>query len=170
MPSLKSLAEYHTYVEATFQEQAKEVLCLYPAATDTEVQRATSQLLADQCFVWPTWTSARLQIKNLKSQAWYYKFLAAPIIPQDLDVIEKKHAGAFHGVGVAALSKDFLGALVRFLQTGSPSDADSWPAVDANGGLIMNWDSNSSKVKPSGERLNKISMFWDTYYGIKGDI
>ncbi len=188
MPSLRSLAEYRTYVEANFPNQTEEVLRLYPAITDAEVQRATSQLLADQCFVWPTWTSVRLQVKKLDSPAWYYRFLAAPAIPQDSDVIERKHAGAFHGVGVPyafgnldswqphwdwkdsdrALSKDVLGAWARFLRTGNPSEANSWPGVRTNGNSIMGWDL-SPKLQTSGGRLGEVSAFWDAYYGLKGD-
>lgn len=185
IPHLGSLAEYLAYVDVTFREQADEVLRLYPATTEDEVRTATSQLLADQCFVWPTWTSARLQCKNLRSSVWYYTFLRAPPIPMDSDVIERKHAGAFHGAGVPyafgnvdswqaqwdwnhadkTLSKDVFGAWVQFLQTGSPGDAKFWPALKSSSALIKIWDIES-KLQTPGKRLREITGLWDKYYGL----
>ncbi|KAK3166771.1 hypothetical protein OEA41_009896 [Lepraria neglecta] len=191
LPHLGSLADYHAYVNETFREHAEVVLCLYPATTDAEVRTSTSELLADQVFVWPTWTSARLQVRNLKSSAWYYRFLRAPPIPPDSDVIEKRYAGAFHGAGVPyafgsldgwqwdwtdadrALSRNMSDAWARFVRTGSPNDgqehADSWPALRSSCDLIKIWDSKS-RLETPGSRVCEVTAFWDRYYGVKGHI
>jgi len=191
LPHLGSLADYHAYVNETFREHAEEVLRLYPATTSAEVRTSTSELLADQVFVWPTWTSARLQVRNLKSSAWYYRFLREPPIPPDSNVIEKKYAGAFHGAGVPyafgsldvwqwdwtdadrALSRNMSDAWARFVRTGSPNDrqehADSWPALKSSCDLIKIWDSES-RLKTPGSRVCEITAFWDKYYGVKGHI
>lgn len=188
LPHLGSLADYHAYVNETFGEDAEEVLRLYPATTDSEVRTSTSQLLADQVFVWPTWTSARLQVRNLKSSVWYYRFLRAPPIPPDSDVIEKKFAGAFHGAGVPyafgnldawqwdwtdadrALSRNISDAWARFMRTGSPNDgqehADSWPALKSSCDLIKIWD-GESRLETPGSRVYKMAAFWDRYYKLE---
>lgn len=188
LPHLGSLADYHAYVNETFGEDAEEVLRLYPATTDSEVRTSTSQLLADQVFVWPTWTSARLQVRNLKSSVWYYRFLRAPPIPPDSDVIEKQFAGAFHGAGVPyafgnldawqwdwtdadrALSRNISDAWARFMRTGSPNDgqeqADSWPALKSSCDLIKIWD-GESRLETPGSRVYKMAAFWDRYYKLE---
>lgn len=190
-PHLDSLADYHAYVNATFREHAEEVLRLYPATTDSEVRAATLELLADQVFVWPTWTSARLQVKNLKSPTWYYRFLRPPPIPSHSDVIEKAYAGAFHVAGVPyafgtldawqwdwtdadrALSRNILDAWARFMRSSSPNDGsehvDSWPALSLSNDLVKIWDIKS-RLEIPGSRLHEVTAFWDRYYGIKGNV
>ncbi|KAL2018244.1 hypothetical protein VTK56DRAFT_1151 [Thermocarpiscus australiensis] len=191
LPFLGSLAEYRGFVKETFGELADEAMRLYPARTEEEVRWATSEMLADQVFVWPTWTSARLQARNFKSPAWYFRFLRAPPIPQDADLIEKKRAGAFHCAVVPyafgnldawkwdwtdadrALSASVSEALVRFVKTGNPSDGqedrDSWPALSPTCDLIKIWDLES-KLEAPGSRLAEATAFWDRYYGVQGAI
>ncbi|OCK75374.1 alpha/beta-hydrolase [Lepidopterella palustris CBS 459.81] len=188
LPHLGSLADYHAYVNETFREHAKEVLRLYPATTDPEVRTSTSELLADQVFVWPTWTSTRLQARNLKSPAWYYRFLRAPPIPQDSDIFEKKYAGAFHCATVPyafgnldawqwdwtdadrTLSRNILDAWARFVRSGNPNGgqehADSWPALNSSHKLIKIWD-GESRLEAPGSRICEVTAFWDMYYGVK---
>ncbi|GIJ99635.1 hypothetical protein Aspvir_003636 [Aspergillus viridinutans] len=187
MPHLDTLANYHAFVNETFGDHAEEVLRLYPANTDSEVRTATSQLLADQVFVWPTWTSARLQAGKLKSSVWYYRFLRAPPIPPDSDVIEKRFAGSFHGAGVPyafgtldswqwdwtnadrGLSRNMLDAWVRFMRTGSPDDAqehgDNWPAFSPGCDLIKIWDVEP-RLETPGSQFVEVMKFWDGYYGV----
>lgn len=47
LPHLASLKDYHAYVNENFEGHAEEVLRLYPAITDAEVDTSTSDLLAD---------------------------------------------------------------------------------------------------------------------------
>ncbi|KAF2690139.1 para-nitrobenzyl esterase [Lentithecium fluviatile CBS 122367] len=194
LPHLGSLADYHIYVNETFGEHAEDVRRLYPATTDQEVRTSTSQLLADQVFVWPTWTSARLQVRKLKSPVWYYKFLRAPPIPPDSNLIERKFAGAFHVAGVPyafgnldawkwdwtdadrALSKNVSNAWARFMRTGRPDDAqsgkehaNSWPALNSSYDLIKIWD-DESRLETPGSRVGDVAAFWDRYYGIKDHV
>lgn len=196
LPFLDSLADYHTFVNDTFREYAQEALRVYPATTDTEVRASTSELLADQCFVWPTWTSARLQAKNLKSSTWYYRFLREPPILSTSDLIERKTAGAFHVAGVPyafqnldswqkswdwthadrALSKKISEALVRFVRTGNPNNDsqehncdDSWPALKSNGDLIKIWD-GESRFEKLGSNIDEKMAFWDRFYGVEEEV
>ncbi|KAH6635857.1 Alpha/Beta hydrolase protein [Chaetomium tenue] len=181
LPFLASVAEYEEYVSETFGELAAEALQLYPAGNEQEVRQVTSQLLADQVFVWSTWSSARLQAKSktLKSPAWYYKFERAPPIPQDADLAEETRAGAFHCAVVPyafgnldawqwdwtdadrELSKSVSDALVREWR-------HLWPALGSEGSLVKIWDTESSRLEAPGSRLTSVTAFWDKYYGIQG--
>ncbi|KAL4864219.1 Alpha/Beta hydrolase protein [Aspergillus spectabilis] len=187
LPHLGSLADYRAYVKESFDQCADDVFGLYPATTDLEVQASTLQLLADQVFVWPTWTAARLQVQKLKSPVWYYQFLREPPIPSNSHVIEKDFAGAFHGAGVPygfcnldawqwdwtdadrRLSQTMSSAWVRFMRTGNPNDSqdngDTWPALGLTNGLIKVLD-DEPQIKAPGLRLREVTAFWDRYYGI----
>jgi para-nitrobenzyl esterase len=191
LPHLDSLAEYHAYANKTFGENADEVLRLYPATTNSEVRTSSSELLADQVFVWPTWTFARLQVRKLKSPVWYYRFLRVPPIPADSDLIEK-HAGAFHIAGALyafgnldawnwdwtdtdrALSGIMSDAWAHFVRTGSPNDgsednAGSWPALTPEYDLIKSLDAKPLLAAP-GSRLTEVMAFWDRYYAVEGHV
>lgn len=193
MPFLGSVAEYEEYVRETFGELAAEALQLYPAGNEEEVRQTTSQLLADQVFVWSTWSSARLQAKTLKSSVWYFKFERAPPIPKNADLVEKTRAGAFHCAVVPyafgnldawewdwtdadkELSKSVSDALVRFVKTGRPGgdqedDDTFWPALGSGASLVKIWDAESSRLEAPGPRLTSVTTFWDKYYGIEGQV
>ncbi|KAH7324393.1 Carboxylesterase [Stachybotrys elegans] len=197
MPYLDSLAAYQAFADEAFGHHAKDLLRLYPSKTDSEARAATASLLADQCFVWPTWTSARLQAGRMRSPAWYYRSARAPPIPPDADLIERDHAGAFHvspaiyafgSLGAAkwdwddgdrALSARVVQAWVRFMQTGDPNGmpgeqqhaVDYWPALNPGGGgdSIMIWDVESRSGAP-GSRFLDMVAFWDGYYGLRGSM
>ncbi|KAI0387434.1 alpha/beta-hydrolase [Hypomontagnella monticulosa] len=191
LPHLDSLADYHAYARETFGESAKEIFRLYPATTDSEVRVSTSKLLADRVFVWPMWTSARLQARNLKSPAWYYRFLREPPIPPDSDIFERSNAGAFHCVGVLygfsnldvwqwnwtdadrALAKDVLGTWAQFIRCGHPNGsqghADSWNPLKSSSNLIKTWGTEP-RFEALGARTHEVMAFWDSYYGIKTQI
>ena len=187
LPHLASLEDYHAYVNENFKGHAEEVFHLYPATTDAQVETSTSDLLAHQVFVWPTWAAARLQSEKLKSSAWYYRFLRAPPIPPGSDVIEKDYAGAFHGAGVPyafgsldawrwdwteadrALSSNMSDAWTQFLRSGSPNydqeHSESWPALKSDRHSIKIWDTKP-RLETPGLRLREVTAFWDRYYGI----
>ncbi|KAI0478256.1 alpha/beta-hydrolase [Xylaria cf. heliscus] len=185
LPRLDSLDAYHTFVKETFGEQADEALRIYPATTDAEVWNASWKLLADQVFYWPTWTSARLQAKYMKSPAWYYEFLRAPPIPADSDIVEKDFAGAFHLVGMLyafgnletwqwdwtdadrSLSRNMMETWVQFMQTGRP-EGDSWPALDTSYADVRMWDNDGQiRVESPGSHAREAIAFWDKYYGVE---
>ncbi|MDI1492823.1 MAG: hypothetical protein OHK93_004606 [Ramalina farinacea] len=190
LPHLASLTDYHAYVNENVGEHAQEVFALYPATTDAQVQTSSSELLADQVFAWPTWTTARLQVGKLRSPAWYYRFLRVPPIPQDSIVIEKDYAGAFHGAGVPyafgsldawkwdwtdadrTLSRKMTDAWARFLRVGNPDGgqehADAWPPLNSTSGLIKIWDIET-RLEASGSRVIQVAAFWDKYYGVEAE-
>lgn len=187
LPYLRSLPEYHEFVKTTFGEHSEEVLQLYPAETDLEVRAASSQILADQVFIYPTWSAARFSAMNQMSAVWYYHFTRAPPIPANADVIEKERAGAFHVVGIPygfekldawkwdwtdadrALSRQFSDSWVQFVKTGNPNGSDShpedWPVLTSNGGLIKIWDT-TTRLQPIASRVSRMAVFLDKYYGV----
>ncbi|KAI0454819.1 alpha/beta-hydrolase [Xylaria acuta] len=190
LPRLDSLTNYHNFLKETFGEQANEALRLYPATTDTEVWTSSWKLLADQVFYWPTWTSARLQSRYMKSPARYYEFLRAPPIPANSEIVEKEFAGAFHLVGMLyafgnldawqwdwtdadrSLSRKMMETWVRFVQTGSPEDsqggADPWPALSTSSDVVRIWDGDGrSRLESPGPRASEVIAFWDSYYGVE---
>jgi para-nitrobenzyl esterase len=189
LPGLSSLIDYKSYLKDTFGERADEVFDIYPAANDTEVNSASSELLADQCFVWSTWASARLQARNLTSPMWYYRHDRAPPIPSDSEIIEKDGAGAFHVCGSLyafgnldardwdwteadrELSKDIQQAWVHFIKTGNPNSGNtqgfgSWPALKPDDESVRIWDVESGLEGPD-LRLAGITAFWDSWYGLE---
>ncbi|KAI0536365.1 alpha/beta-hydrolase [Xylaria digitata] len=190
LPRLSSLADYQAFVKNTFKEQASEALRLYPAVTDKEVWTSSWKLLAEQVFYWPTWTSARLQSKYMKSPAWYYEFLRAPPIPASSEIVERKFAGAFHLVGMLyafgnletwewdwsdadrSLSRKMMGTWVRFMQTGSPEAGqgvvDPWPALSTSRAIVRIWDNDGElQLESPGQRACDVTAFWDRYYGVE---
>ncbi|KAI1288161.1 alpha/beta-hydrolase [Xylaria venustula] len=187
LPRLDSLTKYHAYAKDTFKEQADEALRLYPATTDAQVWTSSWRLLSDQVFYWPTWTSARLQLKYMKSPAWYCEIKRAPPIPSNSDIVEKDFAGAFHLAGMLyafgnldtwqwdwteadrSLSRKMMDTWVRFVETGSPEgqgDSDSWPALSASSDVVKIWDT-APRLELPGQHTREVVAFWDRYYGIK---
>ncbi|KAI0909928.1 alpha/beta-hydrolase [Ustulina deusta] len=190
LPRLGSLADYHAFVRETFREQATEALRLYPATTDTEVRTSSWKLLADQVFSWPTWTSARLQSKHMKSPAWYYVFARAPPIPANSEIVERTFAGAFHVASTMyafgnldvwqwdwsdadrSLSRTMMKAWVRFVRFGSPEGsqggADAWPALSVSRDVVRIWnDDGESRLESPGPLAREVVAFWDRYYGVE---
>ena len=196
LPYLRSLAEYHDFVKKSFGEgQFEEVLDLYPAKTDTEeeVRKASSQILGDQVFIYPSWSAARFGAMNQKDKSknvWYYMFTRAPPIPADADVIEKERAGAFHVAGIPygfetldawkwdwtdadrVLSKQFSDAWVQFVKTGNPNDGgsnDSWPTLRSSDGKIKVWDL-TPRLEPVKPQISKMTALLDKHYGVASQV
>ena len=192
LPYLRSLADYHDFVKSAFGELSEEVLRLYPADTDADVRAASSQILADQVFIYPTWSAARFAVMNQKSAVWYYMFTRAPPIPADAEVIEKERAGAFHVAGIPygfetldawqwdwtdsdrALAKQFSDAWVQFVKTGNPNgsgeeQAESWPALTSSRDLIKIWDT-TTRLEPIAPRVSKMAAFLDKHYGVASQV
>ncbi|KAI1322635.1 alpha/beta-hydrolase [Xylariaceae sp. FL0255] len=188
LPQLFTVVEYESFLKETFGEDgAAEALRLFPAKTDAEVPDATRRLLAEQIFVWPTWTAARLQARYLDAPVWYYRFNRAPPIPSTADIAEKDYARAFHLAGVMyafgnldswdwdwtdadrELSKQIRESWVQFMLTGRPSN--SWPGLELEKGLelIRIWDCNAKeKNETLGTLAADVTEFWDRYYGLEG--
>ncbi|KAI0416282.1 Alpha/Beta hydrolase protein [Xylaria grammica] len=190
LPRLSSLEDYHTFVKATFADQADEALRLYPATTDGEVWTASWRLLADQVFYWPTLTSARLQARHMASPAWFYEFTRAPPIPADSDIVEKDFAGAFHLVGLLyafgnldvwpwdwtdadrALSAAMRDAYVRFVRAGipaaGPAGGETWLPLSADRPVSRIWDGDGAlRLEPLSSHISEVVAFWDRYYGVE---
>ncbi|WP_236787616.1 carboxylesterase/lipase family protein [Amycolatopsis sp. GM8] len=183
LPYLDTLGAYRDYVGETFGERAAEVLALYPAATDEQARQASWDLIADQVFVWSTWTAARIQSSRLSAPAWYYRFLRRPPIPSDADLVERDFAGAFHGGEVPyvfgtfdawkwdwtdedrALSAALMHAWVDFARDGDPG---AWPALGDGALPVMAWD-----VEPDvGDHVPDPARmaFWDRYHGVADEL
>lgn len=188
LPRLDTLSNYDLYLNATFGQQADEALDLWPATTDADVYTSSWRLLAEQVFRWPTWTSARLQAKYMKSPVWYYEFARAPPIPADSDIIEKDFAGAFHLAGLLysfgnletwdwdwtdadrSLSKTMMQTWVQFVQTGSlesQGGGDTWPALTPGHDSMRIWNGDGALRLESPEpHAHNVTAFWDRYYGV----
>ncbi|KAJ4157997.1 uncharacterized protein LMH87_008544 [Akanthomyces muscarius] len=191
LPHLESLAEYQAFVSASLGEHQSDALEVYTAANDTETKVASSQLLSDQVFLWPMLTAARLQVRTMTSPAWYYRFLRAPPIAKDQDIIEADFAGAFHCAGAEyafgnfeARSWDWTGAdrrlsdsiadaWVYFMGAGDrngPRKVSAlWPAVQRQDCWIKIWDVDSRLEKLTAQAGNRIA-FWDRYYSLEEKI
>ncbi|KAI1355875.1 alpha/beta-hydrolase [Xylaria sp. FL0043] len=190
LPRLDSLTDYRAFIKETFGEQADEALKLYPASTDTEVWTSSWKLLADQVFYWPTWTSARLQSRYMKSPAWYYEFSRSPPIPANSEIVERKFAGAFHLAGAMyafgnldawqwdwsnadqSLSRKMMQTWVHFVRTGTPEGSQggvsSWPALKRSNNVVMVWnDDGEARLEPPGPRAREVVGFWDKYYKVE---
>jgi para-nitrobenzyl esterase len=149
LPHLDSLVDYHAYVDEAFGELAEEALRLYPATADLQVRASSLQLLADQVFVWPTWTSARLQARSLRSSAWYYILLRAP--PVSLESNGSSRAPFTVPVWCMRLEPLIQGtgigpAMIRRFQKTSPKLGFSFSALETP---IM------LKVMNFGQRCNR---------------
>ncbi|KAI1171511.1 alpha/beta-hydrolase [Nemania sp. FL0916] len=191
LPRLDSLTKYHAFVRETFGEQANEALRLYPAKTDNEVWTASWELLSDQIFYWPTWTSARLQAHHMKSPAWYYQFLRAPPIPANSEIVEATFAGACHLAGMLyafgnldvwgwdwtdadrLLSRRVMETWVRFVRTGNPESgsqeaADPWPSLSTSSIIMRIWDGDGQlRLEAPRQHATEMIAFWDAYYGLE---
>jgi para-nitrobenzyl esterase len=123
----------------------------------------------------------------MKSPAWYYKYLRAPPIPADSDIVEKDFAGTFHLAGMQSsfgtldgwkwnwsdsdrlLSQRMMETWFRFLWTGNPGPhqggADPWLALSNSSDVIRIWDENGeSRLESLGEHATKVAAFWDAHY------
>ncbi|KAJ2981917.1 hypothetical protein NQ176_g1729 [Zarea fungicola] len=188
LPYLDSLAEYQAFVKTSFPGYEDSVLDLYPAGNDAAANVASLQLLSDQVFLWPMWTAARLQARNLISPVWYYRFLRAPPILDEENVIEAKFAGAFHCVGTEygfgnldkrnwnwtdddrRLSESISSTWVQFMKFGDPNltqdSSNHWAELRNEDDWIKIWDVNARLEKLGTEAINKI-LFLDQYYGME---
>ncbi|KAJ5720908.1 uncharacterized protein N7483_008842 [Penicillium malachiteum] len=187
LPHLTSIDDYRAYVNATFGGYADEALRIYPVASDSEAWVLSNQLLADQVFVYSTWTAARLQARNLKSPVWYYKFERAPPIPPNSEIIERTFAGAFHVAGTPyafgnldalqwnwtdgdkSLSKDVMAAWVSFLKSKNPSiekaNHGEWLKLSPSNHSVKVWDVDSRPELVEPQFSEMISL-WDKLYGV----
>jgi para-nitrobenzyl esterase len=183
LPYIGTLDAYRTYVAETFGEHAAEVLALYPAGTDEQARQASWDLIADQIFIWSTWTAARLQSSRLTAPAWYYRFLRRPPIAAGCDLVERDYAGAFHSADVPyafgnldiwdwdwtdrdrALSTAMMNVWVDFARTGDPG---AWPALGGDSLPVMAWDLDPDvgNHAPDPARM----AFWDRYHGVADEL
>ncbi|KAJ2987202.1 hypothetical protein NUW58_g4637 [Xylaria curta] len=183
------MSDYQAFVQKTFGGQASEVLRLYPATTDTEVRTSSWRLLGEQVFYWPTWTSARLQARYMRSPVWYYEFMRAPPIPANSKIVETKFAGAFHLAGVLyafgnldvwqwdwsdadrMLSKKIMKTWVRFVRSGTLDSTQGggnyWPALSSTHDVVRIWDGDGElRLKSLGTRAREVMAFWDRHYAV----
>lgn len=181
LPHIGTVANYRTYIHEAFPSHAAEILALYPAETDLEARHASWDLIADQTFVWSSWTAARLHARTLSSPSWYYRFLRVP--PISSDIAEAAYAKAFHAADTIyafgnlhmrpwdwtaedhRLSAQMKGVWLNFIRTSRPDDNGSWPEMSTEDHSIKVWDIESriDKSGPSPERM----AFWDRYNGIE---
>ncbi|KAJ4346894.1 uncharacterized protein N0V89_010827 [Didymosphaeria variabile] len=183
---IRSLATYLEFMRGTFGNHADEALRLYPASSDAEASTSSAQLLSDQTFTYPVWTTVRLHARTLTSKVYYYQFHRSPPIPADSKVLERGYAGAFHGSatlymfgnldawkwdwtdGDRELSRRMVQNTALFLKTGKPAqDGNIWPAVNSGkpDRTVMFHDEDCmSRLRRPSQRLQQVSAFWDRFY------
>jgi para-nitrobenzyl esterase len=161
LPVQRTVA-YRLLVRRLFPERADEVLTLFPAANDAEVEGALNRLVTVVSFEMP----ARFLAKSMapkKSKAYLYQFTRVPPFgarpPAEAGGDTRgaggglQTFGAFHGLEIAyvfgnplvgagrdpidqALSKAMMDRWIRFAATGDPNPPRAspvWPAYDPAG-------------------------------------
>jgi para-nitrobenzyl esterase len=78
----KTPAEFVAGVEQRYGKFAKDLLKAYPVG-DNSVPKTARDLARDAAFGWHTWSWARLQAKNGRSNVYYYYFDQHPDHPKD---------------------------------------------------------------------------------------
>lgn len=181
---LATLRDYHEHVHSVYGAHAARLLDLYPASSDAEVPVVSRALESERTFVWSSWTAARLQARAKGSPVWHYNFTREPPIPPDSDIIEKSHAGAFHGSELpylfgthhvwawpwtdadTALGRQVRAAWLSFATTGDPSThgAISWPRFSERTPTTLVWDLPSPMVADVPYR-DRMAAF-DEFHGL----
>ena len=134
-----TLTEYEEYVRRTFGEDADEIPRLYPAAADSEVEKAVEAIYCDGRFGSKARLYAR-QMTLVDRPAYLYFFTRVPPSP-------RQTVGAFHAVDIGfvfermvplfptndydpALAKTMADYWARFATAGDPNKAGlpEWPA------------------------------------------
>jgi len=154
---ISNVAGYHALMRLFFKERAAEVLKLFPATADAEVQAAINRAMTDCSFLTPAKAVAR-DMAKVKERAFFYHFTRVPPFGQS------RNLGSFHSAeipyvfgnltGLWALDpkgKDLAGAMsacwARFAATGDPNGPGlpPWPAYNAKGDPYLEF---GDAVKP----------------------
>jgi len=135
----------------------------YPAANDTEVMRAATNLASDRFIVYSTWKFIDLQSKTSGKPVYRYRF--ARMRPLTVDGKPNGNAmGASHAseiefaLGNLSTNKVYAWSVddykvsntmesyfANFIKTGNPNGADlpHWPKLQSNPPQVMVIDLNS---------------------------
>ncbi len=65
---------YQAAVEKIYKEKAADVLALYPAATDAEVRKASSEFMSDRLINYSSWKFAELHARQKSAPVYRYLF------------------------------------------------------------------------------------------------
>jgi len=136
---------YRLTVRALFRDRAQELLALFPATRDDEVQAAASRLVGVSSFVAPARSLVRA-MEGVASKGYLYHFTRQP------QAARLRSFGSFHGFEIAyvfgnlhaalgpvdadrALSKAMSACWARFAATGDPNGEGipRWPPYDSHG-------------------------------------
>lgn len=188
---LRTLDEYHHYVNDEYGDHAQLLLDLYPTESDADVPASSRALEGDRVFTWSGWTAARLQANAGKAPVWFYNFLRQP--PVVGDVAERHYAGAYHGAELPylfgtyavwdwpwtdadhALGRQLRSTWLRFAETGDPSGVAGdgsaipvWDPFSVHAPSALAWDVPTPTMVevPHRERL----AAFDTIHGLTDDL
>jgi para-nitrobenzyl esterase len=144
-----TLDAYTRYVHEVFGDNAEEILKLYPAANDDDVEKATSAMYCDGRFGVKARFYAQ-QMALLDQPAYFYFFTRVPPSP-------KQTVGAFHAVDIGFVFERMIPLFPTndHDQVLSKTMADCWAqfarAGDPNNGGLPQWP-----VYSEADRLNMV--------------
>ena len=158
-----TIANYKKALQNFYGAHADEVFNAYPAANDTEVMRAATNLASDRFIVYSTWKFIDLQSKTSGKPVYRYRF--ARMRPLTVDGKPNGNAmGASHAseiefaLGNLSTNKVYAWSVddykvsntmesyfANFIKTGNPNGADlpHWPKLQSNPPQVMVIDLNS---------------------------
>jgi para-nitrobenzyl esterase len=166
LPSINTLADFQNYLASEYGALAGECSAVYPAATDSEAQIESGNLLADRVFGWQNWMWAKLSQQRGKKPVYYYDWIHAPFFDPKKHL--KQEQGAVHGVeipyifnnlssldwrwtdGDRQLASIMSAYVVNFAKAGDPNGLDLpyWPQFDAEAPEALSISIAPSKAKP----------------------
>lgn len=179
-PGLDTLENFERYAHEEYGDLADRFVELYPADDDAGALSATTRVVGDRIFAWPTWTLAHLHASTATSDVFYYRWSHESPIPTDFEVVEGT-PGAFHTSEVAylfrhiwvwpwnwtesdrAISETASNAWLRFARTGDPNGEElpEWPAFNPGAPRVMDFAERAAMGEvPDRARLE----FLDDYY------
>ncbi len=140
---------YLAKLRATYGRHADEVLKLYPANTDQQMQESARDLASDQFIAYSTWKWLDMQLQTGQSPVYRYHFEQAPPMPAG-----EPSRGAYHSADIEyvfemldskhlpwresdrKLSETISSYWTNFAKTGNPNNPalPQWPRYDKTGG------------------------------------
>lgn len=173
----KTPEEYITGVKTRYGKFAEDLIQVYPVRSNT-VPKTARDLVRDAAFGWHTWSWARLQSKQGKSNVYYYYFDQHP----DYTEGSPRHGyGSPHGQEVAYVFQqldtakpditktdvaisDAMGTYwTNFAKYGDPNGdgIPTWPAFSDDHPVVMHFNQTPHTGNvPSGESLTVLDAYF----------
>jgi para-nitrobenzyl esterase len=155
-----TIAGYEAGVRKLYGDQAGEVLKLYHAGSDAEVEAAATALAGDKFIGFSTWRWAHLQAKTGGKPVYRYFYeQPRPGSKWASHSAEIEYAmGNLDGNKVFAWTADdravsatMQGYFVNFIKTGDPNGPGlpRWPAVNGSGGVEVQHIGVRTRTEPA---------------------